>query len=340
MHKLTHWEYWPYQVIYFPLWPFWLYYAIRCRDLFFFCNANPGIPYGGLTLESKYDIYAQMDPDSYPATFLAGLPLKTSEVASKMQEHEIGYPVIVKPDVGLKALGVFKVNNRKELAEVLTRFESPVLVQDYVKEPLEAGVFYVRFPWEYKGHISGIVSKEFLSVTGDGTKTLRELILEVPRARLQLRRLEKEWRDKLGKAPAKGEEVVLVPFGSHTRGALFRDRRKFITEELRNYVDYVSKEVYGFYFGRLDIKFNDWEDLAKARDLQVIEINGAGSEPTHIYDPKHSIFFAWKEILRHWNFMYQISKYHRNIGYPALDWKEGWRMLRDHKQLEKYLFSI
>jgi hypothetical protein len=48
-----------------------------------------------------------------------------------------------------------------------------------------------------------------------------------------------------------------------------------------------------FYYGRLDIMFTSWEDLAQGLNFSIVEVNGAGSEPTHIYDPKHSIFFAW-----------------------------------------------
>lgn len=340
LHKLTHWEYWPYQVIYTPLWPVWLYYALRCRDLFFFCNTNPGIPFGGLTLESKYDIYRQMDPGSYPKTVLARDPLKTTELGDRLREHRLSFPLILKPDVGLKALGVYKIRDVEELHRTLPKFKGPVLVQEFISQPLEVGVFYVRMPWQYKGRITGIVSKDFLKVVGDGRRNLEQLIMAVPRARMQLRRLRKEWGDRLLEVPEQGVEVTLVPFGSHTRGALFQDRSVYITDELTAYVDHVAKGVYEFYFGRLDIKFDRWIDLARGRNLKVIEINGAGSEPTHIYDPGHSIFFAWREILRHWRYMYEISRYHRRHGYTPLSWKQGWQMLRDHDKLEKYLFSL
>ncbi len=340
IYKLVHWEFWPYQVIYAPLWPVWLYYAWKCRDLFFYCNANPGIPFGGLTLESKFDIYKQMDPAVFPRTVYSALPLDVVKIDKLALENGLDFPYIVKPDVGLRGLGVFKIKDRDELESVLPKFKHPVLLQEYVKDPLEVGVFYVRMPWEFHGRITGIVSKHFLTVTGDGNKSLLDLIMRNRRARIQLRQLKKEWGKGLHRVPAEGEEVVLVPFGSHTRGAIFQDMSQYITVELTDYVDEVSRSVYGFYFGRLDIKFNDWIDLARGRNLSVIEINGAGSEPTHIYDRGHSIFFAWKEILRHWKYMYRISRYHRDAGYPVLEWEEGMQMLRDHKTLEKYLFSL
>jgi hypothetical protein len=38
----------------------------------------------------------------------------------------------------------------------------------------------------------------------------------------------------------------------------------------------------------------------------IIEINGAKSEPTHIYDPKHSFWYAQKEIYKHQKLFYRV----------------------------------
>jgi hypothetical protein len=40
----------------------------------------------------------------------------------------------------------------------------------------EIGVFYVRYPNEKQGRITGIVAKEFLIVTGDGVSTIAQLL--------------------------------------------------------------------------------------------------------------------------------------------------------------------
>jgi hypothetical protein len=39
---------------------------------------------------------------------------------------------------------------------------------------------------------------------------------------------------------------------------------------------------------------------ADVQEFSLIEVNGAGSEPTHMYDPRHSLLNAWKEIVKHW----------------------------------------
>ena len=53
--------------------------------------------------------------------------------------------------------------------------------------------------------------------------------------------------------------------------------------------------------------YNTLEELEQGKNFAVVELNGAASEPTHIYDPQHSIFFAWKELTRHIRYMFEIS---------------------------------
>jgi hypothetical protein len=36
------------------------------------------------------------------------------------------------------------------------------------------------------------------------------------------------------------------------------------------------------------------EELEQGINFSIVELNGAASEPTHIYDPKHSLFLHGK----------------------------------------------
>ncbi|CAN5639893.1 hypothetical protein BH10BAC3_BH10BAC3_10500 [soil metagenome] len=92
--------------------------------------------------------------------------------------------------------------------------------------------------------------------------------------------------------PRKNEEEVLVPYGNHVRGSLFLDSTYKNNTQLEVLIDNVCKSVKDFYYGRLDIRFNSFEELVADKNWITIELNGAGSEPTHMYDPKHSLFFA------------------------------------------------
>jgi len=117
---------------------------------------------------------------------------------------------------------------------------------------------------------------------------------------------------------------------------LFTDASYIIDEQLINVIDDAAKQIDGFYYGRMDIKFSSWEDFKAGKNWKIIELNGAGSEPTHIYDPKHSVFFAWKEIIRHWKMLYQISISNHQKGAPYLSFQQGIAM---HKESAAY-FNI
>ena len=100
----------------------------------------------------------------------------------------------------------------------------------------------------------------------------------------------------------------------------------------------MCKQIPGFFFGRLDIRYNHWEELREGINFSIIELNGAGSEPTHIYDPAHSIFYAWKEIIRHLHILYKISiRNHRNHKVPFLPYSDGWKMFKDNKAYVKMI---
>jgi hypothetical protein len=284
-------------------------------------------------MESKKEIYDLIPPEYYPGTILFKPGTEILKIINSISQAGFKYPVIGKPDIGMKGMGVKKLENEMELETYAKESKVDFLVQEYVDYKNEVGIFYYRYPDETNGHISGIVRKEFLAVTGDGESTIEELIRKNKRYILQLPVLKKTKKDQLGIVLEKGEEFILVPYGNHIRGAKFIDDSHLIDKELTGFIDTVCKQVDGFYFGRLDIRFNSWEELKRGKSFSIIELNGAGSEPTHIYDPKHSIFFAWKEIIRHLNIMWRISKLnYRPKERPFMTTSAGLKMLRDNSR--------
>jgi hypothetical protein len=284
-------------------------------------------------MESKKEIYDLIPPEYYPGTILFKPGTEILKIINSISQAGFKYPVIGKPDIGMKGMGVKKLENEMELETYAKESKVDFLVQEYVDYKNEVGIFYYRYPDETNGHISGIVRKEFLAVTGDGESTIEELIRKNKRYILQLPVLKKTKKDQLGIVLEKGEEFILVPYGNHIRGAKFIDDSHLIDKELTGFIDTVCIQVDGFYFGRLDIRFNSWEELKRGKSFSIIELNGAGSEPTHIYDPKHSIFFAWKEIIRHLNIMWRISKLnYRPKERPFMTTSAGLKMLRDNSR--------
>ena len=309
IHKLLNWEYWPTQCIYYPIIvPLWVYYSIRAKSLCFFSAANPSIKNGGMLMESKKEIYDIIPSRYIPKTILIKKGTGFAEVKKALEKASITFPCILKPDIGMKAFGVEKIKKIKDLETYLHKIKEDFLVQEFIPYPKEIGIFYIRYPNEKKGKITGIVSKEFLTIVGDGKKTLLELIKGNPRSYLQLDILKIKYAHRIEEVLAKGESLVLVSLGSHTLGAKFIDDSHKIDHNLTDTINEICVNVPGFYYGRLDILCNSLEELALGKNFKVIEINGAGSEPTHMYDPKHSLFYAWREINRHWKMMFKVSK--------------------------------
>ena len=289
-------------------------------------------------MESKKEIYDLIPFEYYPSTLFFKASSSLQDILTLIKQRNLKYPLIGKPDIGMKGMMVKKLENEKELSFYVQNSKVDFLIQEYVPFKNEIGIFYYRYPNEEKGHISGIVKKELLAVTGNGVSTVEQLLLKNKRAVLQLHVLRKTEKDKMNIVLKKDEEFIVVPYGNHVRGAKFLDDSRLIDEELTKTIDSICKKVDGFYFGRLDICYNDWEELKQGKNFSIIELNGSGSEPTHIYDPRHSVFWAWKEIAKHWKILYRVSKLNHQLqNTPYMTTRMGLDMFKQNSEYVKLL---
>ena len=285
---------------------------------------------GGFMAESKKEIYNIIPNQYYPKTELIQEKIDFQKVISQIEKAQINFPFIAKPDIGLRGSAVKKIKSTDELQDYHNKANFDYLIQDLIPYENEVGIFYVRFPNEEKGKITGIVAKEYLIVEGDGNSKIVDLIKANPRYELQLNALQLEYGNQLNEVLKVGEKRNLVPYGNHARGAKFIDASHKISQQLTDVFNEVCLQIPEFYFGRLDVMYHNWNDLEKGKNFSIVEVNGAASEPTHIYDPEHSIFFAWKELARHITYMYQISVANHQRGFPYLSHKEGMKQYRLH----------
>ena len=337
IHKLTNWEYWPFDVVYLPMYFVWFYYAAKARSFFFFNAANPRIKNAGFLMESKKEIYDIIPSQFIPKTLFFKLGADVNAMLLAVTASGISFPCIAKPDIGGKGRGVEKIYVLQDIATYAAKIKMDFLVQEFIPYPEEVGIFYCRMPDETDGFISGIVAKEFLIVKGDGTSTLTNLIEKDPRYHFQLSALQKIYGDGLNEVLQKDEMKNLVPYGNHARGAKFIDVSQWADEAFTKTFDNIFKQIPEFYFGRLDIMYSNVDDLKAGKNFSIVELNGAGSEPTHIYDPKHSIFFAWGEIARHFKLLYAISIKNHKKGFRYLTVKEGMQMFKENTAVMKNL---
>ncbi|MGV3697262.1 D-alanine--D-alanine ligase [Flavobacterium sp.] len=340
LHKLFHWEYWPFGIVYIPIYFLWAYYALRARTIFFFNACDPKIKNGGFFMESKMQIYNLIPQRYYPKTNLVKEKIPFEEVEGLVTAYKIDFPFIAKPDIGLRGSAVKKITNPEELKTYHSKADFDYLIQDLIPYDKEVGIFYVRFPHEKNGRITGIVAKEFLIVEGDGCSTIEELVKANPRFEIQLKALKKEYGNQLKAILPQGERKNLVPYGNHARGAKFLDYSHLISAELTKVIDEMCLQIPEFYFGRMDVMYSSWPELEQGKNFAIVELNGAASEPTHIYDPKHSLFFAWKELARHIGYMFRISVANYKRGFPYLSHKAGMEQYRLHLEQSKKIVNF
>lgn len=340
IHKLSNWEYWPFTIVYIPIYFLWAFYALKARTIFFFNASNPGMKNGGFIMDSKKEIYNLIPQQYYPKTGLVKSDTSFIAVEKELNDLGINFPLIAKPDIGLRGSAVKKIETVYDLKQYHDKANFDYLVQDLIPYENEVGIFYVRYPEQPKGKITGIVAKEHLAVTGDGVSTIEELVKKNPRYELQLKALHREFNGDLSKVLNSGEKCSLVPYGNHCRGAKFVDAGHLISAELEKVINEMCLQIPGFYFGRMDLMYRSMEDLEAGKNFLVVELNGAASEPTHIYDPKHSLFFAWKELARHISHMFHISVENNKRGVHFLKHKEGMKLYKMHLEQNSKILNF
>ncbi|MNU15529.1 carbamoyl phosphate synthase-like protein [compost metagenome] len=314
--------------VYLPCIFYYVWISLKSRSFGFFKAVNPALPYGGMTLENK-NFINQIIPENYRAKSLLLDKKSQKKALSFIEENSIKYPVVLKPNNGCRGRGVEIIYNSEQLVKYFQNcHDEDILLEEYIDFPNEIGVFYIRLPNKKRGFISGIVGKKGIEVSGTGDKSLKELVkLDLRYHKFYPSVFENEIFDE-NTVPTKDEKILLSSIGNHARGATFYDVSENITAPLELMFNELCSKFDGFYYGRFDVKFNNWEELEKGKNFKIIELNGAASEPTFIYDPKNSYFVAVKEIIRHWNYMYRIAKVNNQKGHQFTDINECWSIFR------------
>ncbi len=320
--RLRKWEFWPFAIAYLPIFAYWIWLSIRARSLLYFTASNPGIRNGGMLGESKMDILNQIPKEYLPVSVLITPDLTNAEIHEKMSRAGLTYPVIFKPNIGERGTGVKLIRSTEEINGYRKDIRAPFLIQEFIDLPVELGIFYSRIPGEDTGTISSIVLKEMLFVIGDGESTLCQLVHSNHRAYLQKDQLAGRWAKHWTTVIEKDDKIILESIGNHCRGTKFLNGNFLISEELGQIFDELSSAIPGFYFGRFDLRTKSYEHLNKG-DFKVMELNGAGSEPAHIYDPSVSLSEAYRSLFWHWKMLYKISIQNHKNGIPYLSLREG-----------------
>ncbi len=323
---LSFFEFWPSYLFYAPVGILWAYLAAKHRSTTLATIANPLFPMGGLMGESKADVLDTMrgDARALVAPFVTHERSKSGNVSldfqrakRSMDKASLSYPVVAKPDLGMRGVGVRPIHGNDDLRQYLEDFPhgNKLLLQQMIPFEGEAGVFYVRLPGEDKGKIISLTLKYFPYVVGDGRSTIEELIYADPRAgRVPHLYLERH-KNRLATVLPKGEAFRLAFAGSHSRGTIFKNGNALITDKMSDAFDRIAKQIPEFYFGRFDVRFEHIEDLQKGDGFSIIEVNGAGGEATHIWDSRTHLVDAYRSLFHQHSLLFQVGALNRRRGY-------------------------
>lgn len=336
--RFTEWEFWPMWRFYPPvvLYVFWL--GLKHRGLTVFTASNPAIPHSGMALESKSQILEGLTGNKEQDARIARWTLipaaaeseeRLEKLSAWMEEQNLSYPIVLKPDIGERGQGVGIVRGELTALRFLLDCRADLIAQEYI-EGLEFGVFYWRMPGAERGEIFSINRKDLIHVTGNGKHNLERLILDDSRAMRMAKFFLQKHEDRIDWIPDEGERFQLTEVGTHCRGALFTDARELLTEPLLDSIDGLTKQFDGFYFGRYDVRVPSVEALKEGRDFKVLELNGVSAEATHIYQPGYSLFRAYRDLAKQWRVAFEIGAANIASGAETTPVREFWRLIRQH----------
>ncbi len=306
--RLNH-EYWPWYLTYLPLLPLIVRTAIKLRSAVFFSVANPGIDMGGFFGERKSDIYALLPKESYPKTILVRPADSAQHILLQLKEASVPFPLIMKPDVGERGDGVKIIQSYGQLTTELMNIQrsgQDYLLQELVSWQAEFGLMVSKDPDTGIATLLSITGKRFLSVVGDGVRTVADLLAQTHRGSKQVDRLLATKITLMSSIPAAGEEVLVEPIGNHCRGTVFYDASNLISPKLQAAIQQLMDQTKGVYYGRFDVRAFDDQALMDGQ-FTILELNGVTSEPAHIYDPSFSAWQSWSELYRHHALLPDIS---------------------------------
>ena len=323
----------------------WLWLSLWHGSWTLPATANPTITAGGLVGEGKSEYFGIMGSTARAHTAdFAVLENTRTEAALQdaekaMRELGLEYPVILKPDIGWCGFGVRIVRSREELQAYLEAYPrgENIILQRFISYEGEAGIYYVRHPNELRGRITGILLRFFPRVVGDGRSTVAELMARNQRTRrLGQDGRSDSWCDTT-MIPALGEIVRVCVTGSTRVGGLYRDGTSLVTPALQDALHDITADMKDLHVARFDVRYESIGELRKGTAFKIIEVNGAGSEAVHAWDPSYTLAQAYRIVFEKQRTIFSIGAAMRKKGHQPPGGLEMARLyLRQARLIRRY----
>ena len=346
-------------LFYIPVGLHWIGLGLRHRCMTLPAVANPRIPGGGYWGESKAECLGQISPEqqTWVAPYAVLRRGSSADLDTDLERAEaartglgVGYPLVVKPDIGWQGYGVRLVGDAGELRGYLSAYPegADFMIQQFAPYDGEAGVFYIRRPGEPRGRVVSLTLRYYPCVVGDGRQSVRQLIMRDTRAGFKSGQYLGDsplhsglQPAQLDLVPADGERVRLAFIGSIRVGGLYRDGCAHITPALSERFDAIARSMPEFHYGRFDIRFSSMEELERGEAFLIFEINGAGSEMIHIWDPEWPVSRVYRTLFDTQRQLFEIGAANRDRGHPPPSLAEFIRLAhRQEHLIDRYPPSV
>lgn len=323
-----------------PLTLQWLWLALRYRSLTLPSAANPAITSGGLVGEGKLEYFDTMGPLALAVTarscgVTAVHPANLAELQQVLTAARLVFPLIAKPNLGLCGYGVRRLDDLPALLRYVTAFPQgeTVVLQQYLAQEGEAGIFYARDPATGCGRIIGLALRYFPRVVGDGKRTIGQLMALDARTGRLVHTPRHEFALDRNRIPKLGETVRLATVGSTRVGGLYRNGAGCITPALTAAIDAIARDMKHFNFGRFDVRFDTLHALQAGRGFSIMEVNGAGSEAIQAWDPDMSVQAGLRIIFAKQALLFAIGNAQRARGVHPIGIKALYRLNQRQNRL-------
>lgn len=312
----------PKWLIVLPLALQWLYLSIRFGSATLPSAANPAITAGGLVGEGKCEYIAQMGSLARSLT-AQSVALRVDHAILSAEllndailDANLTFPMIAKPDLGMCGYGVARLDSLASLHTYARAFPDGevIVLQRYLYDEDEAGIFYARDPHSGQGRIIGLALRYFPRIVGDGHSTVADLIGANVRATRMIKQTAHRCPLDFASVPTAGQCVRLSTIGSSRVGGLYLDGGNLITPALTAAIDAVARDMGEFHFGRFDVRFSSVSALQRGEGFTIMEVNGAGSEAIQAWDPSIGLCKGLRIIFAKQRLLFEIGAANRRRG--------------------------
>ncbi len=330
-----------------PLIASWLRLAWRHRSLTLPTAVNPRLSAAGGWDESRsaalLDVPASerrwtaefvvVRRSSAPRTLYADL----ERVRQMLCDAQLTFPLVAKPDIGWRGLGVRRIDDVSVLREYLRDFPggARLLLQRFVPYAAAAAVFYARLPGAERGRILSLTLRHAAGAAGDGDTGLREHTGKFPCACGTLEREPGQIPadGELDGIPARGEPVQPAPI--LPMGRCSRDANRHITPELEARFDTIAKGMSEFHYGRFDLRFSSLDQLMRGEDFCIVGVGGIGVEPVDTWDPHLPLSEVYRRQVDRQRILFLIGEKNRIRGFAPMRCTDVIRRLVRRAQLAR-----